>query len=654
MHDLLADLETRSFIDLKASGARRYAADRSTQITTAVWTFHGIRKSACTVHPFLGTVPIGQLYADIAECIRLGGRFVAHHANFDANIISGPNQCPFLIIPVQNVSCTMARAQALALPAGLDELCMALNVKGKDPRGRALVQLTCRIQPNGPWKGRFNEDVEVYRELMAYNDQDVNALFTVHSMLPELPPSEREIFERTWRKNDTGLPIDLELANAIAARRQEIEFEISQQLRELTDDAVTAITQRQRILNWANSGNRSAMLPGTKKHEVAEALENPDLHPDVRGVLEILQESGGSAPGKAQALLNRHVGGLYKDGTRYFGARSGRGTSEGANLFNIARPSGKYDTEQVIAGLKAGFKYNNTALTDALRGTICAPAGYAIIDNDLSNAEYRLALWQAGDQERLKLLAANADPYMYNAVRMGWVPAEALQMHPDEAKKKWPKQRQDAKPVTLGGNYQMGWRTHKAQQRKIGRLLSDETAQDEISSYRNANPLLFGRDGLLNALKTAFWNCIYEPPGRYFYAGKVAFIKDGTTIWLILPSGRAVPHYSVFVGPDGNMGFWRAKFGAMLPQKVFGGSLLEITCQCMTRDLITAIEGDVERELPDVTLLLDIYDSVVALAPVEVATQRAEQMRAIMRRPRSWTVGLPIDAEGYVAQRMKK
>jgi len=36
----------------------------------------------------------------------------------------------------------MARAQSVALPAGLDELCMALGVRGKDPRGKALVRAT--------------------------------------------------------------------------------------------------------------------------------------------------------------------------------------------------------------------------------------------------------------------------------------------------------------------------------------------------------------------------------------------------------------------------------------------------------------------------------------------------------------------------------
>jgi hypothetical protein len=102
------------------------------------------------------------------------------------------------------------------------------------------------------------------------------------------------------------------------------------------------------------------------------------------------------------------------------------------------------------------------------------------------------------------------------------------------------------------------------------------------------------------------------------------------------------------------MGFFRAKFGAMFPQRVFGGSLLDISCQSMTRDVITACESDIEKELPDITLLLDVYDSIVALAPVEIAVKRLEQMQAIMRRPRSWTDGLPLDAEGYSAERMRK
>lgn len=640
--DLLADLETRSRVNLKAAGARRYAADPSTQIITAVWYFRGVWKTACPVHPFLGTHTLADLYADIRLC----RRFVAHHANFDANILRASN--PFLELPLSKIDCTMGRAQALALPGGLDQVCITLGIKGKDPRGRALVMATCKPKRDGT----FDEDVQTFRELMEYNIQDVHCLIGVDARLPPLSAAERLVFERTWRKNEIGLPIDIALATAIAMRRQEIEQESTVRLMALTNNAVTRLSQRQRIIEWANSGNRAAGLESTQKHIVAEKLSDQELHPDVREVLELLQSEGGSAPLKAQALLDRHVGGYYKDATRYFGARSGRGTSEGANMFNIARPSGKYDgkegrstIDQVIDGLKQGFKYDNIALTDCLRGTIVAPPGWMVCDNDLSGAELRLGLWMAGDQERLNIIARGNDLYMYNAIRVYKLPEDATKVT-------HPARRQDGKNLTLGGNYQLGWRTYVAYQRLKGYAIDEITARSDIGGYRDANPLLIA---LWYALIDAFKFAIYEQPGRIFPAGKIAFQKDAHgTVWMLLPSGRAVPHYSAHIAYGGEAAFFRGKFGAMLRQKAFGGSLLEIACQSMTRDLVTAAEADIENELSDVILILDVYDSILALAPVHVAKQRSEQMRDIMRRPRSWTAGLPLGCEGYESERMRK
>jgi DNA polymerase len=643
--DLFADFETRSRTDLKKAGARRYAADPSTQITTAVWYFRGAWKTVCTVFSQLGTHTLADLYADVRLC----RRFVAHHANFDVSILKAVN--PFVDLPLSKIDCTMGRAQAVALPGGLDQVCTALGIKGKDPRGRALVMATCKPQRDGT----FKEDLQTFYDLLQYNVQDVSCLIELDARLPALSADERLVFERTWRKNEIGLPIDLQLATAIALRRQEIEQETTLRLIELTQGAVTKLSQRQRIVEWCNSGNRAAGLESTQKHIVAEKLQDEDLHPDVREVLELLQSEGGSAPLKAQALLDRHVGGFYKDATRYFGARSGRGTSEGANMFNIARPSGKFDgkdgrqtIDQVIQGLKNGFRYDNIALTDCLRGCIVAPDGWMICDNDESQAEYRIALWLAGDQERLNLLASGGDPYMYNAIAMGRAPAGAT-------KNTHPKERQEYKSVTLGGNYQLGWRTYMALQRRAGMRMDEIKAQSDISGYRSANPKL---EKLWYDLIDAFKYAIYEQPGRVFpvgQIGKIAFQKDGNgTVWMILPSGRPIPHYSAHITAFGEAAFFRGKFGAMLRQKAFGGSLLEIACQSMTRDLVTAAEADIERELPDVFLILDVYDSILALAPAHVAAERSAQMRDIMKRPRSWTAGLPLDCEGYEAPRMRK
>lgn len=641
--DIWLDFETRSRVNLKSAGARRYAADQSTGITVVAWLFRGVMKSACPLYPFLGSHTLADLYEDVRQCRRL----VAHHANFDVSILRALN--PFLDLPLSKIDCTMARAQAIALPGGLENVCLTLGIQGKSPEGRALVMATCKPQRDGT----FNEDVETYRKLMAYCVQDVRCLYEVDSRVAPLSPDERLVFERTWRKNEIGLPIDVHLATAIAMRRQEIEQETTVTLMELTQNAVTKLSQRQRILEWANGGNRAAGLESTQKHIIDEKLADENLHPDVRLVLELLKAEGGSAPLKAQALLDRHVGGWYKDGTRYFGARSGRGTSEGANMYNIARPSGKFDgkdgrpsIDQIIDRLKQGHTtLGNTALTDCLRGCIVAPSGYMICDNDESQAEYRLALWMAGDTERLNLLASGGDPYMYNAIAMGRAPQGAT-------KDTHGKIRQEYKSVTLGGNYQLGWRTYMALERKNGSRIDEIKAQSNIDSYRQANPLLVR---LWYDLGDAFKFAIYEQPGRLFPAGKIAFYKDPYgTVWMVLPSGRCVPHYSAHITYGGEMAFFRGKFGAMLRQNAFGGSLLEIACQSMTRDLVTAAEADIERELPDVTLILDVYDSILALAPAYCAKERSAQMREIMKRPRHWTAGLPLDCEGYESERMRK
>lgn len=650
--DLFLDFETKSRTDLKKAGARRYAADPSTGITVVKWFFRGVMKSACPLHPSIGTHRLADLYEDIRQCRRL----VAHHANFDVSILRAVN--PFLQVDLSKIDCTMGRAQAVALPGGLDQVCTALGIRGKDPAGRALVMLTCKPQRDGT----FHTNYETYVKLMAYCDQDVRCLIDLDSRLPPLSPAERLVFERTWRKNEIGLPIDTHLATAIALRRQEIEAESTATLMELTNNAVTKLSQRQRIVEWCNSGNRAAGLENTQKHVVAEKLLDENLHPDVRIVLELLQAEGGSAPLKAQALLDRHVGGYYKDATRYFGTRSGRGTSEGVNTFNIARPSGKYDgkdgrptIDSVIEGLKQGFKYNNIALTDCLRGLIVAPPGYMVCDNDASQAELRFALWLAGDQDRLNILATpDSDLYMYNAL-------QALQHLPrDATKKTHPKERQTFKSVTLGGNYQLGWRTYMAFLIKTAaenglkrHEITEIKARSDIDGYRKANPKLVQ---LWYDLADAFKYAIYEQPGRIFYVNnKVGFQKDAHgTVWMLLPSGRAIPHYSAHITADGEMAFFRGKFGAMLRQKAFGGSLLEIFCQSATRDLVTAAEADIENELPDVYLILDVYDSILALAPAHVAKERSAAMRAIMKRPRSWTAGLPLDCEGYESERMRK
>jgi DNA polymerase bacteriophage-type len=232
---------------------------------------------------------------------------------------------------------------------------------------------------------------------------------------------------------------------------------------------------------------------------------------------------------------------------------------------------------------------------------------------------------------------------------------------PDLTKKTHPKERQAYKKVVLSGGYQIGVdRLFNAF--KIDKDLPYEYRRDLTCSqvaaihagYRDANmPLQMVWRGLDDAAR----NAVYYRGARVPVCdGKLEFHwrKDVDILELRLPSGRIIPHYRPGINEDGELTFWRARYGRMMESRSFGGSWLEIACQSTARDILTGVEAAVERELPDVRLILDVYDSVVGLAPKAVAKERMEQILTIMRRVPDWAPGLPLNGEGYVAERMMK
>lgn len=661
---LFTDTETRSRIDLKQSGQRRYALDPSTQITVATWQMLEVDAGVRSWHPRIAACFVNGFEAlargtaaDYQRDIQEADYVVAHNANFDVNVIE--HQFPAVKIPVQKVIDTMACAQRMLLPGGLDEVAKTLGGLGKLQDGKALVMATCKPQQNGYFLGDFQspQEADIFRRLITYCLRDLDQLIFVFDKLPMLPPEERKIFERTWRKNSIGLPIDLKLAQAVASRRDQIEQEIAAELKELTQGAVTSITQRKRILDWVRS--KDFPIENTKKATIEEILDDAgnNMPPEIIRVLQIVKEDGGSAPSKAQALLNRSVNGYYLDATRYFATRSGRGTSEGVNMFNIARPSGKHDIEQVTQRALAGdVTLTNTQLTDILRGMICAPPGWKIVDVDEMQGELRVQLWLTGDQERLNMLAAGDDLYAFNGAQFFGIPNLTKKTHPLE--------RQLAKQGTLGCGYGCGGERFTATVRldtqvplDVRRSFTVERGTSIVWAYRNSNPLLCNRtNGLWAQLDEAAKNAL-KYPGVWFNVARdtVGFcMGSDATLWLRLPSGRMMPHYNAHIDAWGDFRFRRARHGIMMSQKSYGGAWFEIICQSTLRDIVTGVEEQVEREIPFAPIILDVYDSLVMLAPEREAEAVRDHVISIMHRPIPWAPGLPVGGEGYCDQRMRK
>jgi len=647
---LYLDLETRSATDLRKAGHQRYIADPTTEITVGSFYFQGDQHVFGVVNPKMADkvthVPDVALlpFPDLFRAVNIADEIVIHNAAFDVNILSLYG----VFVPVRKVSCTMARAQSLALPGGLDALTKTLGVPGKVDAGRSLVLKTCK-----PRKDGWHEEPASWRDLLVYCSYDVRALTGVDRMLPELPPHERIIWERTWRKNIRGLPIDLDLCRAIADRRVAIERECTETLKRLTFNRVTKVTERAKIMQWLTFMNWP--LENLRKETVEAALiehggEMPFI---VFEVLTMLQESGGMAPTKAQSLLDRQVNGKYMDGTRYFGARSGRGTSEGTNLFNIARPSNKNKFEDIMANLAKGEPVDNTALSDALRGVIAAPPSYHVLDVDIAGAELRMSLWYAGDWEKLRLLdEPDFDLYAEQGKIIFGIENLSKKTHPLE--------RQLSKNVVLGGGYQCGGERFLGMLRRetnvdyeVRKNMTLERATSIIAGYRKANPLLVRIWGELDAAARA----ALERPGYPVTAarGLLCFTCDRAgVLWLRLPSGRSLPHYDAHINESGELVYVRARFGHMMQSKAFGGAWLEIACQSAVRDVLTIAEETIEKELPEVDLRLDIYDSIVAFVPENRADDLQKKVEEILSRPLAWAAGLRLRGEGYHAKRMRK
>ena len=213
---LWIDFETRSRVDLKKTGAWRYAEDKSTQvICMAIATDH---HSVIWVPSWAGMrrkhdSRVGDLWAHAV--IEQATQIVAHNYDFERaiweHIMYG--RYGFPAIPTELWDCTMARAAARCLPRSLEHLALALDVdEQKDAAaGKRLITQLCK--PNKK-TGRFNEDPEKYARLYEYCLQDNETTKAVDRALPPLSADERETFLLDAEINRRGVGVD---RNAVAA-----------------------------------------------------------------------------------------------------------------------------------------------------------------------------------------------------------------------------------------------------------------------------------------------------------------------------------------------------------------------------------------------------------------------------------------------------
>ena len=193
-HVLLRDYETRGVLALNKVGAHRYAADSRTTVLCCAY--------AVDNEPVKLWTPGDAIPPEFYEAANNPNWIaVAHNAHFEMAIeqhILGP-RFGWPLIPLARQRCTMAMALALSLPAKLDAVARALELRHqKDAVGHRLMLMMAK--PRKPHKDEdpnqlyWFEDQDRLGRLYEYSQADAESERELYGRLPPLSPSEQALW----------------------------------------------------------------------------------------------------------------------------------------------------------------------------------------------------------------------------------------------------------------------------------------------------------------------------------------------------------------------------------------------------------------------------------------------------------------------------
>lgn len=340
-------------------------------------------------------------------------------------------------IPVDKIVDTMVIALQHALPAGLGDLCDVLGVpqdKAKDKDGKKLIQLFCKPTPKN-WKiRRATRDThpEEWARFLEYARLDVVAM---RDVLPRLPrwncnASERELWLLDQAINDRGFHADVEFARHAKSAFARASGALATRASALTADAVTSLTQRDKVKAYVEK-DLGVVMPDMTKGTIADMLKDETLEQEARELLELRQQAAATSPAKYDTILKATSSdGRLRGTIQYCGAsRTGRDAGRTFQPQNLPRPSmSAQDIEQGIDAIMLGCEdllYENVSelCANAVRGCIVASEGQKLLVSDLSNIEGRVAAWLAGEFWKIEAFEAydagrGPDIYKLTAARI--------------------------------------------------------------------------------------------------------------------------------------------------------------------------------------------------------------------------------------------
>lgn len=309
-------------------------------------------------------------------------------------------------------------------------------------------------------------------------------------------------------------------------------------------------------------------------------------------------------------------------------------------------------------------------VSGCLRALFNAAEGKQLVSSDFTAIEAVVIAAIAGELWRLEVFRNKADIYLESISRSTGTPVDEMKAYKKQTGMHHPlRQKGKIQELSLGFG---GW---LGALRAFGAEGTEQELKNQIVAWRNASPAIvelwggqsrdFGRIPGMYGLEGAAVTAMLSPGVRQDVMRRdgswtgVSYVHQGTVLYCLLPSGRALAYQNPKLTPTGT---WRglsltfegwntnAKKGppGWQTMDLYGGLLAENVTQAVARDIQRAAINTLEAS--GYPVVLHVYDEDVAECNLGL-----EGLEAIMGTMPTWADGWPIGAAGgWVGPRYQK
>lgn len=688
---LLKDYETRSRIDLAEVGQHRYATDPSTEILCIGWKVVGEKTNHLISYAGIYTDDPSET-KEYYYALKHAEKVIAHNAPFEQAIYNYvESQTTPMASKVRKLmaphdpskyECTMAMANVMGLPAGLEKLALAIGLSHKkDVEGRKLMLKMCKPRTNLNYK----TDIEAWLEwvlgdenlkrLGEYCETDLDVEEAAYLFFQEYKPFtafERNLWVLDQVINQRGFKIDLPFVEAARTMLLDNEKVLNKELLEKTLHTVKTVKSTKALKNFISSQGYD--LPNVQKKTVDDLLkdlrkQNLQKDKDLIDVLQIREELGLSSTSKYEAFYQRadRKDLRVRDNLLYHKASTGRWAGAGVQPQNFPRGSVKGIKKTHFQDFKDFAKMDapvdiarmfyprfTATLSSMLRGCIVAEKGKKFYVGDFASIEARVLLWLAQDVEGLQEYEQGLDTYITMA-------AEIFKRSYDEIFEgykmevpEYVEMRQLGKKVILACGYGMGLQKFLDTCAAEGLIVPESTAMRAHKAFKAKYPKV---PELWRQVEKAAIYAVLNPRNKY-KAGRCLWFIDKKFLRCQLPSGRSLWYYKPEVKYE--LTPWEEKKPVLyhwgvdsktkqwVIQKTWGGTLVENIDQAASRDCMA--NSMTLLTLKGYDIVLTVHDELIT----ESAVGTLDEFKNLMSTRPSWGLDIPLKVGAWCDDRYRK